>query len=302
MPRKSQASKSKVSKPKPRAKTTTFPLNKLPLELREQVWEQALLTGDPSKLSPSECFVPDYSRWSDGGAIPAADPRWPGGNDLTVWYTRALPPAAHTCQESLAVANRLQRKEPDTFAREEMIRVLHSIDKTKKHSLAYLLDGGEQLVLNIDSILSGAPTLLSLRRWCLEQAHRVLELLRAAKDGQIKVCLTRAQRLSIPLGLASKVPKGWRTRTRLVSFKDVHVWEELREMAKLADRYRGCRFAEMLDDDSWEMKHYLKSTKGVLENFWKRENARRQRHGLEELGKMPEIDVAVWVIVVVSLR
>lgn len=269
--------------------TTTFPLNKLPLELREQIWEQAIL---------ATVDTPKPSQPSSSGKE-AISPFCLADISTARLYSLEPPSVAKTCHEALAVANRLQRKDHAIFEREGTVTVINALKTARKEPLVPLLDDDKQLVLSIDSIVQRAPDLLSLRRNKIKGAHRVLDLLIAAKDGQIKVCTSECQRFilpkEVPAGTSSAaVRSGWVNQLRLVSLNDARSWEELQGLEP--GTWLPWDFMDgVLDNNSKKRKMYVKKTLGVLENFWKRENQRRDRHGLEQLGPLPEVDVVAWV-------
>ncbi|KAK5658991.1 hypothetical protein OQA88_1077 [Cercophora sp. LCS_1] len=277
---------SKASRAKPAAKPTTkpFPLNKLAAELREKVWEEALLNeAKPSATSASKR---------------TPDPLDFGHLSLTQFFTFQPPSSANACDESLAVAARLQRKNSTAFKREIQIPGFFEIDAKKTTSMVPLLANNQLIGLGVDSILKKVPGLLSLRGK-KSQGRRIFELLAASNDGQIKVNTSQSQDFIIPARTPTAAGKGWIGALRLVSLDDTMAWEELREVAKATGLPWGF-VDDVLNADSAARSSYIREALGSLQDLWTRENARRKKAGLEQLD-MPKIDVCAWVQVTHSL-
>lgn len=202
--------RSKASRAKPSAKG--FPkFGKLPLELREKIWEESLALeclDDPPPAPDSSNPLP---KPEDCGAI------------RYVPLSSFQPPAsAIACRESRAVAVRLQRKHNDNtlFQREITVPYLHELDTSNTAPLVPLFVNHRYLILSLDTTLAREPGLLSLRGRGTH-ARRFLDLLLAAKDNQIKIISPERQLFFLPHDLGASCADGWLNKARLLGVKEV---------------------------------------------------------------------------------
>ena len=209
-------------------------------------------------------------------------------------YSRGSPPNA-TRQDAPQPHNGECDSEVP-WEREVQIPVFQSINPEVTSLVPILAaeapEHESQLVLFIAAVLYTKPNFSS------EPAlgSRLLELLLAAKDDQIKVLLPghEYERFCVPLDTSREptppAARPWIGRKRLVSISESDIWKELGQIAahynirwQLADKVLGERGREEL----------VESAVKPLKELWVQENDRRNCAGLEDLAPLPKIDVCV---------
>jgi hypothetical protein len=208
------------------------------------------------------------------------------------------------CRESREVARRLwnngQTDKP-LWEHECTVPVFQKLDTARTEPLNALLaidpPAENHLVLDLRSELRPAfegPTspLASLRH-----GRRLLDLLLAAKDDQIKVLLRETQTFCLPYGAGTPplppAAEGWIKGTRLVSINDVSAWEELKEIG--AHYGLPWPFAETVLGGLSSRTGLVADAVRPLQSLWERESARRKKAKMERLKPLPRIDVVTYV-------
>jgi len=267
----------------------TFPLNKLPPELREQIWQDCLpLARHPaekSHLVPLRKFGPAF-RGPFYGYRPSA-----------VWSV---------CQESHAAVKRLERRcqggQLVMERRSFQLAVLEGLKSAKTtESLLPLLDDGKYLGLALDQMLANNGRLLS--RMTGNNHERMLELLLGASDFQIKLVVRRSFTCVVPYKWHPAVTEGWLGQTRLVSLSDTQTWAELDDIG-VADGWhpsdRG-QFSGFLGHrgipDLALRRAMFSRALAPLVAMWEREDKSQREQGQEPLKPLPRMDVCVWVTI-----
>ncbi|KAK4454495.1 hypothetical protein QBC34DRAFT_471452 [Podospora aff. communis PSN243] len=269
-----------------------FPLPSLPLELREKVWEESLLscTTTTATTTAEPPTTPDTN--------PPTNPNPPalstiGFTSPMPYYTHLPPPLAFTSPESLSVATRLQRTNPTIFRREIQTQVLSTLNDTNTSSLVPFLSTTSPFIISLGNILEYKPNLFALQGKKI-QASRFIELLETAKDRQVVLLSGEYQRFIMPASVKipeeHEVVKGWNDKTRLVCLSDESVIAELRAIAELCDL--PWAFA---DEEGGMRAEIAQKAVAPLEDLWRREGASRERGGKEGLRPLPRVDVCVSV-------
>jgi len=228
-----------------------------------------------------------------------------GEADRRQFYGFHQSGVAMVCRESRAVVKRLQRQHPDGRTgfekREFMMTVLSRLKKTKPGddpSLIPLIEDGQYLGLHVTSMLRWQEDLFM--RAGGDFGERIIDLLLAARDNQIKVISDRHESIYFPSEeYKISAALGWNRKTRLVSLYDAGVWKELGEVS--ASVGRPWEFFGPAQDPtrpSAERERMVSEELAPLRELWKRENRRRQRAGSGPLKPLPRIDVCL----VVTLR
>ncbi|KAK0646917.1 hypothetical protein B0T16DRAFT_170967 [Cercophora newfieldiana] len=273
--------KRKASRAQPLARQ--FPLAKLPLELREKVWEESILFARQPRRQNNTEQVRKF------GAV-----------DVATFYTFGSPALAAVCREAHAVVKRLQRNgDKDAFVNHETrVGVLyHLADDNKELRLASLVEGNNiPLVLDMPWITLNQKNALSLQRGPNKHGQRVMELLLAAKDNQIKIVYEQHHKFILPCTIANlrAVARGWLWGKRLVSVHDKLAWEELKSIAAAV----GLPWAlpdALLDADPARRMEIVAKAMGPVEDLWKREDQRLKRSGKAGAEPLPKIDVCIRV-------
>lgn len=289
-------------KPKPSSASqkpespNTFPLAKLPLELREQVWEESLLLTrrPPSRRNlDDERMAESYSRLYDSSS----------SSDGSKYYFYATPILASVCREAHAVVKRLQRQgNEDAFELRAVTPfIFRDLDthwsRNPTRPMASLVQGTDRpLVLDLPTITTRNEEALSLARGSGRHGDRVIQLLLAAQSNQIKILSRTRQRFILPPDTPKEITKGWYQRQGpgFVSIHDMLVWKELKSIAtavnlpwKMADT--------ILDVESPNRQDLINRALCPLRDLWERHDARLRRAGMEGAKPLPEIDVILRV-------
>ncbi|KAK5654913.1 hypothetical protein OQA88_6669 [Cercophora sp. LCS_1] len=288
--RKSRAI-SKPNNPSAMEIPKTFPLAKLPLEVREKIWQESIpLTRRRPRKRNDERAVELYDHLSSWGSS-------------SEYYVYATPVIASVCRESRAVVERLQRRGgKDAFELRAITTfILEDLDvhwsRNPTRPMAPPVQGTDfPLVLDLPVITTHNEKALSLARGPRKHGDRVIQLLLAAKDYQIKVLGRTRQRFVLPPGTPKAIAKGWyeRSDSGVVSVHDMAIWRELKSIAtavnlpwKMADT--------MLDVGSPDRQHLIDRALKPLRDLWGRHDARQRRAGMEEAKPLPKIDVILRV-------
>jgi len=150
-----------------------------------------------------------------------------------------------------------------------------------------------QLVLFIAAMLYTKPNFSSDPAL----AGRLLELLLAAEDDQIKVLLPghEYERFCVPLDTSWEptppAARPWIGRRRLVSISESDIWSELKQIA--AHYNIRWQLAEKVLGEEQGREELVERAMKPLKELWVQENDRRNRAGLEGLAPLPKMDVCV---------
>lgn len=242
----------------------------LPLELRDLIWEAALLT----KVTPQE-----------------VDPFYAMANIFRAQlYSLELPPVANACHEALRAAHRLRKKDPTIFAHQETIFLVFTSKTGWFDAVSSLLEDGKQVVLCIDSTLQ--------QKWSSSPFRgpnglndQLLSLLTAARDHQIKVCTPDIQRFLCykqwPTDkFSEEIEKDWIGQKRLVGLDDLEAWRLLHrlEHGVWSD---GDLIDGVLKKNHRLRRKYVDNTWRALQKCWRNENRRRKARGMKPLRWLP---------------
>ncbi|KAK0609452.1 hypothetical protein B0T14DRAFT_596129 [Immersiella caudata] len=265
-----------------------FQLAKLPLELREKIWEQSI------KLTHHA--LPKHN----GVAFPLPD------QDNYTYYSYAAPALASVCRESRAVVKRLQRQgDKDAFElRKIPVGALNGFGARMGRALQLepVATGSDYpLVFDLPAILALSGHALSLATGPLKHGDAMINLLLAAKDNQIKIVSHIRQHFYLPDGASQSLANGrqWVARSRfeaprLASVHDMVAWRELKSIATASDLPWAVADT-ILDVESPGRKDLIDRALRPLEDLWKRHDARLRRAGKEGAKPLPKIDVVVVV-------
>jgi len=186
-------SKRKAPRAKPKANpdnvkplANDFPLSKLPPELREKVWEECLTLTRRPAIKKTVGAVKGFGRASE-----------------SIFCEFTASPIASVCREARAVVQRLQRRgcEDAFMKRERLVAVLLELSGAKRNTpLASLIERRDStVVLDLETMVYINPGALSLARGPGKHGARIIELLLAARDKQIKILSQRYEVFKIPV-------------------------------------------------------------------------------------------------------
>ncbi|KAK4038496.1 hypothetical protein C8A01DRAFT_17418, partial [Parachaetomium inaequale] len=286
----------------PTTTATGFPIMALPRELRDKIWEECFWLIRTGPLHPPCSPFPKHS-------VVLRDPNRNGVSLGTghhaPFYTRQAPPIALVCRESREVARRTwskgQKEGKPLWEHECTVPVLQQIDTARTDSSITLLaihPPENHLVLDLRSELRPAygggtsPLASSVH------GARLLDLVLAAKDDQIKVLLPETQTFCLPYGPGTPplppAAQGWLSETRrLVSVNDVGAWEELGGIA--AHYGLPWPFADTVLGGLLSRAKLVADAVRPLQSLWERESARRKHANMGRLKPLPRIDAVTYV-------
>lgn len=281
-----------------------FELTKLPRELRDMIWEYAIDDLNPQSDDPcwgvrqEGCDKVRYGCLGEGNdGLPAQEnDGWlaEGPDTEAIFCNRQPHPIAIVCKEAYAAALRYNGK----LGRRDLgyrrrVPIVTTIYQERTDSLLPILPpNNSPLVLNL-AYRPDNPHDLS--------SARLLELVLAAKDDQIKLMLPEIEHFSLPFeykeGGLPDVAQAWLDkhgdRSPLISFNNAAMWQELSTVYKSYKPTIWRATHEYLTKKG--RKSIVRRAIGPLEKMWKYENRIRLRENKEALKPLPRIDVVVYV-------
>ena len=274
---------------------------KLPRELRDMVWDNAFADSSPPRTyagptSNGPCW--GVRRRGHGtiryGSPGEEDDGWlaAGPDARNIFCSRQPHPIATVCKEAWQAFLRYNRQPGrHVWELEYSVPIVNDIYERTDSLLPILPPKDMPLVLNLEDYIKCPDRLWS---------RRVLEVVLAAQDDQIKLLLPGVKYFCLPLGpgepplpaAATAWVKKHGQRTPLVSVNDAAMWRELSDIAKYYEL--AWPFANSLHKKTGR-RSIVKSAVGLLERIWKRENTLRLKENGEGLKPLPRIDVVVYV-------
>lgn len=282
--------------------TPTFPFDKLPRELQDEVWKNSdevdTLWRPTVQAQNSLELARDMIGPKD------ANGKWLARFRFEYFVSRRIPTLAHVCRSSRQIIqahasapeqtlkdrNRLWYKNTwnDFYG---SVVVLEEIYAENKQSLLPILPKGSYLVLELPYGHRHGPI------HNLAQGRRLLEVILAAKHDQIKVLLPsqkhhKLSKSPINEKLAAQA-RFWYDDPLLVSIHDLRCWNELRDYCRSAGE--TWPFIESVLEGRKTRDAMVEEALRPLVGLWNRENKHREDRGFDKLKPLPSIDVVAEV-------
>ncbi|KAK4460194.1 hypothetical protein QBC42DRAFT_273016 [Cladorrhinum samala] len=281
------------------SKPDTFPIERLPKELRNNIWEEALhLEEDNSKAPKPDLLV--SLRIQDHRAHPKQHDKsikWLAKGGIVNFFEFKSPKLASVCPESREAAKRLGRKQNKEWlqGRERTTPSVVSFLAGTGVPLLPLLPPDDYLVFNFANLPDTSDQSPFRNR---ELGQRFLELLLAAKDNQVKIQLPEHETFCLESSVTGpplpKAAEGWvKQPPRAISVNDLNAWAEL---MSIASHYGyPWEFANQMLNDPSSRAAVVDKAVAPIRKLWQQENKRRAKSGLEALKELPKIDAVVLI-------
>lgn len=279
------------------SKPDTFPIERLPKELRNTIWEEALhLEQNDSKPPNPDLLV--SLRIQKHWAPIAHDQsiKWLAKGGSVNFFEFRSPEIAAVCPESREAAKRLCRQQKKEWlrGRESSVPFVVSFLAGKRVPLLPILPPDDYLVFKFTGVPDNSDQSPFHNR---ELGQRFLELLLAAKDNQVKIQLPEHETFCLESSATGrrlpKAAEGWIKQPRAISVNDHNAWTEL--MAIASHYGYPWEFADQMLNNPSSRAAVVDKAITPIHKLWQRENSRRAKSGMEALKELPKIDVVVLI-------
>ncbi|KAK4221080.1 hypothetical protein QBC38DRAFT_492797 [Podospora fimiseda] len=309
-------SRTQKSRPHPKAAERhnsffkEFPIEKLPRELRDAIWEEAFHID---RIKTLDRQLLDTSRILNSRQPPksksSTDSKYLARGYEAIFFEYRPSPISSICPESRAVAKRICERDQKAWLQRQATHlavVISIVNEEGTEPLLPMLPVDNSLIIEFPDPTRDANNLV-MRNWRIfntpQLGSRFLELVLAAKDYQVKFRVPHCVSYGLPAPNSLKYlpsleeAKKWIESDKVfhpqfISFHDSTAWGELKnivshygDVEELVDHALNERLRQKI----------FRETLEPLKKLWETENEKLLRAGKGGLKSLPKIDVVAMV-------